>query len=428
MLKLSLAAICVVFASGHLTGSTLPGPGVSLKAGIGYEFFSQEFFLDSLDQAGADSLDITTALKTTYLDDLKAQIRLGYVPFEDYRLELDGYYEQTKDSYRIRGYWNYRPNLGPFRLDWNSELDWRDGTPEAGESDPGYLTGSGRAKLALPLSRSTSLWGRGRAEFVRFDSAGAGAFDYRRITGELGTSHTFSSYSMLSGSGFVARRIVPDSPAQEYRSIGLDGSFLGFYPDGEIDVLSRYESRDYNRPGAIEDYFRWELDIRNRHNLSERFFAREEVELEIIHFDTTSYLTSDYRRIETSIMAGITGPASSVAAGPRLEILDETQTDPYVIGEDYVEYGMKAQLDLIQPGQLFASLETVTGVRNLRDEGNTDAPQSDFIFERLNFLGDWSPAGRLSLNLLLSVDWEWHDNSDENSRMVLLTTGLSYAL
>jgi len=32
-------------------------------------------------------------------------------------------------------------------------------------------------------------------------------------------------------------------------------------------------------------------------------------------------------------------------------------------------------------------------------------------------------AGHLNLNLLLSADWEWHDNPDENSRLLLLSSG-----
>ncbi|MEW5796773.1 MAG: hypothetical protein AB1772_10490 [Candidatus Zixiibacteriota bacterium] len=427
MRTFSLAALVAMAIAAGLPGSTLSGPGLSLKAGVGYEFFSQEFFLDSLAQAGADSLEITTALKTTYLDDLKAQVRIGYIPLEDYRLELDGFYEQTEDSYRLRGYWNHRPAFGPFRLDWNSEVDWRDGTPEVGEADPGYLTGSGRVKLAYPVTLSTSLWTRGKAEFVRFDSVETGAFNYRRFTGEIGTSYTTSNYSLLSFSGFFTRRHVPDSPEQEYQSIGLDASFLGFYTSGEIDILSRYESRDYNRSGNLDDYGRWDLDLRNRHNLSRRFFAREEIELELIAFDTTSYLTSTYRRIETCVMAGLTGESGSIAAGPRLELLRESQTESYLIAEDYTEYGIKAQFDFIRPSQVFGSLETVAGVRDRREVGTDQTSYSDFVFERLSLLGDWTPANGLSLNVLLSVDWEWHDNPDQNSRLVLLTSNLVYA-
>jgi len=422
--SVAILSFCVLLGS---TGSTPAETGLRLTAGVGYDYLSQDFYLDSLARTGSDSLDIIASLKTTYLNDFKGRLALDFVPYDDYRLDMKGVFEGAKDTYRFRFFSNWRPSIRSLRFDWSSEIDWRDGPVDVEEGDPGYLSGNGRLRLSLPISRSVSLWSRAKGDFVVFDSAGLEVYDYYRLGGEAGMSHVFGGFSSLSVSTFFMRRRVSDAPDQDYSSIGFDGSLLAFYARGEIDVLSHYESRDYNRPDGLDDYSRLELDVRNRHTLGRAFFAREELELEAIFFDTTDYFTSDYRRFNVVMLAGLSRAGWAVAAGPCLEILSAEQTDDFVIGEGYSEAGLRLQFDLILPGRLFGSLESTSGRRDLKDEGSIEADQSDFAFERLNVLADWTIARGLSLNFLASADWERHDNPDENSRLALLSAGINYA-
>jgi len=427
LLKTILSVVLIVNLAGYCHGGTYGRPGLSFKAGIGYDFLSQEYFLDSLGQSGVDSLDITTALETTYLENLKGQMALRYNPFQDYRLELEGIYEQTSEEHRIRSYANIRPKLGAFRLDWSSDLDWRRSSVTSEIEGTGYFSGNSRIKVALPVSPSVSLWTRVKAEVVSFDSSVWGAFDHHRFAGELGISHIFSGFSSLSVAGFVTRREVPDSRENEYKSFGVDGSLLRIYDKGEVDVLTHLESRDYARPDNLDDYLRFDLDFRHRHGFTPRYFLRGESEIEIIAFDSTDYLTSSYTRFELAILPGLSGLKGSVAVGPRIEILAEGQVDPLLIGEDYVEYSIKGELDVLSPGWPFLSVETITGRRNLTDEATSDGLQTDFVVERLSLLADWLLVGHLNLNLLFSADWEWHDDPNENNRLVLVSSCLTYS-
>ena len=407
-------------------GSTWAGTGLSLKAGLGYEFMSQEFFLDSLESVGLDSVEIGAALKTTYLDDVKGRLSLDYIPHEDYRLELRGAYEQAPDQFRLRLSSNYRPKLGTVSLDWSSELERRDGSTASADGDQGYLSGNGRAKLTVPVSSVVSLRGQLRSDFVQFDSAGEYAFNYWRFGGQVGVLHYFSNFSSLSVDLFSMNRQVDQFSHQDYRSSGLEGSFFGFYSGGEIDAAIRYETRDYNRSPAVGDYRRSELAARNKHCLGGSFFAMEELRIEAVRYDSVAFPDVDYERAELTFLAGISRGGWSLAAGPDLELLTEQQLEDFLIGQEYVEIGLKTQFDLVRPGLLFGSLESTVGRRDLKDEAATEYLHSDFFYERLNLLADWSIAGRLSLSILLSADWEWHDNSEENSRLFLLSSGLYY--
>lgn len=408
------------------TGSTKGDTGLTIKAGFGYEFLSQEFFLDSLEFSGADSLETTTALKTTYLDDVKGQLSLSYLPYEDYRLELRSVLEQTPDQFRFRLNADYRPRFGSAGLDWNSEIEWRDDNSSSISGNMGYLAGNTRAKLMLPISSSSKIRVQVKSDFVRFDSAGFGAFDYYRLGGQLGISQRVGTFSTLTGSAFIMSRAVPDTTDLDYLSYGLDGTFFGIYGQGELDALGRYEIRDYDRDRNVGDYRRLELSARNRHRLGRKYFLREELEIEALSYDSPGSLYQEYERVEVTLMAGFSLGYWSFAAGPEFEILAEQQADELVTGEDYEELGLKTQLDLLSLGKVFGSLESVTGRRNLTDEGGADNLHSDFVFERLDLLADWTVGGGLSLSLLFSADWEWHQNQAENSRLMLLSTSVYY--
>ncbi len=73
---------------------------------------------------------------------------------------------------------------------------------------------------------------------------------------------------------------------------------------------------------------------------------------------------------------------------------------------------------------LFCSIESILGYRNLKYENEL---QSDFSFERLNIIADVRIWSVLSLSVLFSAEWEWHERKEENSQIYLLSSNLSYA-
>jgi hypothetical protein len=147
------------------------------------------------------------------------------------------------------------PSRPAHSLDGNAE-ETRGGRTDPERGDPGYISGNERLKISLSVTRRLSLWLRGRSDQVAFDSAGTGAFDYSRLGGEVGVSTTVGDYSLLTGSGFILRRSVPDATTEEYRSSGLDVWYAGVLGSGDIDISTHYELRDYAREGSLDDYRR----------------------------------------------------------------------------------------------------------------------------------------------------------------------------
>ncbi len=418
LIRVCVAAILLALAVALPTTSI--ADSLTVRAGIGYDFLSQEYFVDT--SLLIDSVEANLALKTEYLDDFKGLVNLAYYPFSDRRLELNAVCEQTRDDSRVRLWSNLRTKSDHLRFDMRNELDWRRPTDDSSETNNGYAHGYTQARLRVPVSTSTTLWCKGKADFVQFDQVSTYSQDYYRLGGHLGVTHTFASLSSFDLSLSTLYRQVPDSTQLDYRSIGLESAFFGFYTNGEVDIYARLESKNYNQTEKSSDYRRLEVDGRHKLRLANGFFSRQIIDLELTDFLAEDYVSYDYTRIGLTLMGGWEGEQISLAGGPDLELLTERNLEQ-AEGQDYFESGLKIDLDLILPSSVFASLESVTGFRNLENESSL---QSDFTFERIYLVADWTLMQHLNMDIMLSAEWEWHDNQAENNRILMLSTGISY--
>jgi len=396
------------------------GDGVVFKAGLGYEFLSQEFFLDSLAEIGVDSLETITSLKTTFLDDVRGQLSLTYISPDQRRLELSGTLEQTPDIFRARFTSGYRPQWGKLKMHLNWELDWRESIADSAEAGNGYVLGYGKAKFMLPISEISTLWWQVRSEFIRFDSGGDYSFDHNRFGGKLGLSWSMADLSSLSVNSFLMTRAVPDSSELDYRTYGAEISYFGFKRRSSLDLFARLEKKDYQLPSGQDDYVRFELVGRHSVSFGGRFFSRQELDMEALYFDQSDYVNRNYRRVKAVLQIGIQGTELSAALGPHLEFFSEAREE-LVSGQDYFEGGVKANLDFFRPN-LFGLLESTVGHRNIYSEADL---LSDFVFHRVNLVFDWTFWEIMSLNAMASGEWEWHENKAENSQLFLVSSWLT---
>jgi len=418
MLRNCVAAIVLI--SALINTPATRAQELTVKAGLGYDLVSQEFFFN--DSLITDTLDTELFLKTTYLDNFKGQFSLAYSPWADDRLRLRAGYEHGRDDIRARFNSEWRIEMGRTRLDLDAELDWRQSRESDEQPGDSYLYGRARAKLTQPVNNSLSLWARIDADAVDFDSVSSYNYDHFRLGGKAGIYKTLSDFSVLDANLFGMVRQVPDSTELDYVSLGVEGSLFLFYARGQIDGLVRLENRDYKLPGGQSDYFRADLDARHKVTVAERIFLGQELRFESAIFSAEDIINPNYNRIALTAVAGYETLDLSFAAGPRLEWLAERDNE-FSAGQDHFELGLKTTLDYVKPGFLFGSVESVVGHRSL---GTEDELQSDFTFERLNLIADCTLAAGLSLNVLFSAEWEWHDQADENNQIYLLSTGLSY--
>ncbi len=421
-----MKGVCVAAVILLLVGGPwdeLQASSFDYRAGIGYDFLSQEYFLDSASFAGLDSTLTEWALKTTYLDDIKGQFSLTYFPYVDRRLQFQSSYEQTPEFMRIRLTGDTRSKLGRSKVDFNSELEWRHRYRDTSDFGDSYLSGYFKAKLATPLNGSIAAALQFQGDGVTFQSPSEFNYNFYRLGVKAGLTKSYENFSFADARLFVITRQVPDSLELNYLNFGIEGSLFGFYAGGEIDLYSRVERKDYNQPSNKDDHYRFELTTRNKVGLGKGWFSRQDIDFELTLYSSIDPVNFDYGRARLTLMYGYGNNGMSLGIGPEFEYLDERQND-LPEGEDYFESGAKVDFDYMKFSRLFCSFESITGVRNLKFENDL---QSDFSFERLNIIADVKLLAVLSLNVLFSAEWEWHERREENSQVYLLSSNLSYA-
>jgi len=411
LISLLLSAPATAGAIDHMT----------VRAALAYDFISQEYFVDSIANAGDE---LAYALKTNYLDDLKGRLGLVITPYDDNRLTLSPTYEQTADFFRLRFRSDYSGEIDRGKLYINSELDWKARYADSAESGLPYRYGYFRAKYKLPVDLRWSSHLQLMAEGVDFDTVAAGSRDYYRLSGKLGVGYQGDDFSFGQFSFFVSGRKVPDSTEMNYFSYGIETDY--FAPlggSGDLSLTGRLEEKNYNQPDDEDDQVRLELTGNGQIGISNNLISRQEIEIDIVAYATPDAVNRNYQRYQLALLGGYESGLGSFGLGPAFELFKEQQFED-IETEDYFESGVKVTFDLISPGRLFGSIESETGYRNLKYENDF---QSNFSFERLNLIGDAKIWNGISANLLLSAEWEWHKSNFENSKIYLVSSSLTYS-
>jgi len=416
--------ICVASSLYILVGvffTSIKSADFSYKAGLGYDFISQEYFLDSIAESGEDSVDF--ALKTEYIDDLKGQFFVTCVPFKDNRMYLNASYEQSPDFIRMRLMNDYRVKLKSSRLDFYGELDWKNPYGDSSENDDGYIYGYLKSNLSVPLNHSVNFIFQLKTETVDFDSVSSYNYDYYRVGGKIGISKYFENFSFGDINLFLINRKVSDSTQLDYYNYGLEGNYWGFWGPAELNISALLERKNYNQQNNEDDFYRFELNTDNKLRIGSRYFSRQEIDLDLTFYGQDDPVNQNYGRFGFALLTGYENDQLSFGIGPEFEYLYEIEKE-ITEGEDYFEGGLRFDFDMMKIDYLFASVESVLGYRDLKYENDL---QSNFTYERLSIIGDLRIWGGLSANLLFSAEWEWHKKEGENSEIYLLSSNLNYS-
>lgn len=398
-----------------------------IKAGVGYDFLSHKDFLDSIAVDGVDSSLTSWALTTTYLDDVKGLFSVRYSPRRDRRLELFTSYEQSAEFIRSSSRGRIAPKFGNSRLDLSAEINTKyryRGQSEIGDS---YVRASGRAKLSRPLNPSLTMVMQLRGDGVKFRDLASYNYNYIRASGEIGIEKIFSNFSTIDAGFRFGQRLVADSSELDYTNLGLGAFVLAFHRAGELDLSIFWESKDYQYADDLYDHAQGMLDARHKLRFSEQWFSRQRFRLETVRYRGSSVTNLDYTRFGMALLGGWEHSRFAVAFGPTYERLSEAGEGAGGL-EDYSEIGLRTELDYINPVLAFCSIQSETGQRSLanQDEALNDI-FSDFVYERLTLIGDINLGHGLSLDLLLSSEWEWHDQPRDDSRLYLFSSNLLYS-
>ena len=407
--------------------------GFDLRAGIGYDYVSQEYFLESdSSYLSPDSSLKSALLKKDYLDDKKGFLFFGYSSDTEKQNNLRQNYEigweQTDELFRILGSARIDKKWQKSRLEGSFRLETKENY--RGDADPGeeLTIINGHLNYRFQLLNRADLSTRIYAESVNFDTVETYIYNYSRYGIELGCGLFTNNFNSITLNSAVEIRDVPDSSQLDYMlyrvNLGYFGTFMGAYLTADFGL----EKRNYNHSDNRDDYLLLNLNSDTRLSFGNNYFITFKQNAEYFNFSQDDFLNDDYFLAQFGLFVGRNfgkNSAFSSFLGPKIELLniasDYSNDDDYaeimaVLGVDY--FGAASYSD-----GLFLMIENNFGKRIYR---NYSDYRSEFLFDRLNIIGSAAVIFGLNFDILLSFDLEFHENSNDNSRLYLVSTGLSY--
>lgn len=394
----------------------------SFQSGLGYDYISQEYFIDSSANA-SDSLYTSFILQNTYLDDFKGYISGTYAPDNGRKLHFNSKLEQSRDFFRFKSTFDLNTKIQNNRYYHTTEIDYRARSRTSAEGD-GYFFGYHRSRLIMPVTNSLSASFSLKGELISFDSTAALNYNYYRVGGKIGLEKSFGLFSYGDIHLTYLTRQVEDSTSQNYKNLGLESHFSGFYRIGDIDLFGRFEHKDYDRTDNYYDYHRLQFYGHNRFKHSHHFFTRQKLEVELTNFSDSDLVYTDYSEITGSFLAGYYADFGSLSAGLHGQNFNELNEDSDFT-EDYSELGFEVDGDIFLIDLILSSFESITGKRTYGSESDL---YTDYTFERINLFSDITISSNIHFTFLFSAEWEWHKLASNNSTIYLLSTNLSYSL
>ena len=398
---------------------------LSVRAGAGYDYFSQSYQIDSLVY---DTLEATLEFSDTYFDDFKGKMQFDYAPGAWRSMLLSAGFEQSADDFRFKGGFQANLTPGKWRIVSTQQFDTRNDQQATDSINRSYWQGTSRNLIYYSIGSKSKLKGELSGDIVSFSKSSRYSRDYTRLRGKLGYTAGFGAYSSYSIDLFTTYRDVPDSTEWSYANTGTEATIFWLREKGETDILTRWESKDYNQPDNQDDFIRFELQAQNRFVSGNSLTFKQLLEYEAVSFACDTAYNYDYSKFGATILFGYQYLSGSVLIGPMAEWLaeGENQAEETLIGaEDYRELGFRAEADYMSNGLGYYSFQASIGRRALT---GTNPIETDFSFTRIDLLLDSPILGGLRSNILLSSEWEYHENESENSRVILFSGSLNYSL
>lgn len=393
----------------------------SIRAGIGYDFISQEYFYDSLRfDGGLDSVKLNL-LKREYLDDKKGLVYFKYAPSEYGHSLAEIGWEQTPENFRAVGWGKLRTGNDTLALLAESRLEIKkryDGPAEPGE-DLGVF--SGRLGVNVRLSDRIRAQATAYLEKVVFDSLDSYIYNYHRFGGKWDFSWFSANYDNVFGTLGFEKRTVPDSAFLDYNllrgGLGYMGSFIG----GRLSTEAALEFKNYAAPEDQNDYWYLTASMRQRQPVAGKVNILAKANLEYFNYKSSEFINDDYALAETDLLAEWTTGDLTFAVGPGFEIMSlESGFDD---DNDYLEYRLNAEIDYYSYGQVMLLFENEIGRRSYPNQPEF---YSDFTFERVSLIGNVAIWKALALDIIFSSEWQWHALDADDNRIYLLSSSLTF--
>lgn len=413
-------------------------PLAEYSFGTSYDYISQTFFVATLDTSN-DSIDAASKLNQEYLNQPGLFGSVTLRPFRDERIRLQGYAEQSRDY--LRGRFSSQLSLRGTqdRLSGNFWLETRRRTNGAREIGDEFVLGRARLKWSHNVSPRIRPFVALRAEFndLKEDDTSLTAFStgYQKFGGQAGIEFEIGRFDRLQLAGTLESRKVSENKSLEYDLMRLEIEYSGFSGGSFYTLEALIDRRDYDPLGNANDQSWLRLSGSGQFDLGGNFALEPVISFEALNYslDTSSFnLDQKLMTLEAKLLKrwGLT----SLGFGPRFQRQDQSDpapvantalslTDSGDLSESYSEFSAIAAFEYFKLRRIMLTLENQLGSRDVEISNDF---QSDYWFDRISIFSSINISSTLKLDMIGSIEWEWHDQASDNTAFYLLNSSLTY--
>lgn len=415
--------LIVVFTSNVPVKSEL-----QISGGIGYDYISSDYYLLTADTLSITPDSIEQLKRTSEAVNemlLIGRVRYNY-QFSD-QLKFEVYNRASFSDQALRNYLDLGIHYGAFRLEnyFNFKQNSSADRDDQDTFNQDYITNQTSARFRPHLGSGFYLGLKNSYEFTRYDNPGGYYYDFSYNKLDLTFEKEFGFTGQISFGYRNDLKKVTDSTRLEY-----DRHILMFYAEYSpsynlrLELNNRFSSKNSKKEGSLDDEKLEDLQIVLDYSPSTLIGLRFYNQFEFITYDSQDLVYYDqvYLRSEFEAELALTNELE-ISLTPHYRNLSAVEDE--FSEQDYVEYSLEPGFSYMAlSGNLWVDCSFEFGRRNYAQD---DELFTDHDLYQLNLLFDINLFERFNLYLLSAVDWQRHENKQDNSTLYLLSTALEYS-
>jgi hypothetical protein len=406
-----------------LSGIAMADWELSGKAGLTYDYISNNYYLRTVDTLGLtpDSLLELRSISDR-IDESGGFIRLDLDKPGPLQLQLSNrlYFtdEKIRAVFNVDGGWR--------GLSLSSFTDFK--SYSSSEDFSIYqrrFRNSSRLSFDLLKDSSRSLQLSQEFEYVGYDDDSDLISSYQQSETRLRLRQQTGKFSDFSLAGRIDLRDYRDTSKFDFTRLSGDLGFTHVGSRSYLDTRLYLERTDYDAPDSEDDYLylaptlRWDRAISGPVNLAPN------VELHYYRYDRESYVTFSHLLLESDLLLEYDYQLlSTISFGLGIDIFSAAEDD--YSDQDYSSWQLLAGYETYSSGWLTLSCDGEFGRRNYVP--SEEEFYTDYQFVRLDLLADFVLTRSLRLSLLGGIDFEYHAEKEDDIVLHLLSATLTYQL
>jgi hypothetical protein len=397
---------------------------LKLSVGAGYDYISSDYYLLTEDtlSISADSLEsLKRSSEASNEVGLIGRLRFNHELSDISRLEIYNRGAITNESFKN----NFEAGLYIGYLSIENRLDVRNRDESDDEQiNQDYISNLTSATFRPHLGHDFYLRIKNAYEFIRYNNPEEYLYDYNynRLNLELEKDFGFEGRLSIGYRNDVKK--VSDSARLEYdrHAFLLSGEYSPSWML-RIRIDNDFSVKDSKKEDRLDDETLENFEVTINYDPAFDYGFRFYSQLEYTAYDTQdlAYFDQIYYRGELEAKRAF-GDKLELSLTPHFRMLSAASAE--FGDQDFYEYSLEPGVSYNAGLNFWLDISYEIGRRTYPNQ--LEGFFTDHTLNKFNLFLDALIYGNLNFNLMASIDWENHNQPEDNTRLYFISTTLEY--